>query len=47
MKVVVLETANVYQDAFQSGLASGTFAEVKSTGRGEIFFLHKVILQIL
>ena len=39
----VLETATVYQDAFQSGLASGTFAEVKSTGRAFILFTQSNI----
>ena len=39
----VLETATVYQDAFQSGLASGTFAEVKSTGRSHILFTQSNI----
>ena len=39
----VLETASVYQEAFQSGLASGTFAEVKSTGRSEIIFTQSNI----
>ena len=38
-----LETATVYQDAFQSGLASGTFAEVKSTGRAFILFTQSNI----
>jgi len=39
----VLETASVYQEAFQSGLASGTFAEVKSTGRNQIIFTQSNI----
>ena len=39
----VLETASVYQEAFQSGLASGTFAEVKSTGRAYILFTQSNI----
>ena len=39
----VLETSSVYQEAFQSGLASGTFAEVKSTGRNQIIFTQSNI----
>ena len=39
----VLETASVYQEAFQSGLASGTFAEVRSTGRAYILFTQSNI----
>lgn len=39
----VLETASVYQEAFQSGLASGTFAIVTSTGRNQIIFTQSNI----
>lgn len=39
----VLETASVYKEAFQSGLASGTFAEVTSTGRNQIIFTQSNI----
>ncbi len=39
----VLETASVYQEAFQSGLASGSFAEVRSTGRNGIIFTQSNI----
>ena len=39
----VLETASVYQEAFQSGLASGATFEVTSTGRNQVIFTQSNI----